>query len=151
MLIIDYWREPVNTANRSQISKTIVDFSEPVVVYDGNCNLCLFWLDVLLKSQPNPPFQLVSVTDLTPQEKTQLNIQKASDFHSVIYSKSNALFLKSDAIIEIGKDLGGRWALLKWLKWMPKSIRDWAYGTVAANRYKWFGKKETCVDEKCTM
>lgn len=141
----------MSPATESQISKTNVDFSQPTVVYDGNCNLCLFWLDVLLKSRPDPPFQLVSVTDLTQHEKSQLGIEKESDFHSVIYLKNRIPFLKSDAIIEIGRDLGGRWKLLTGMKWIPKSMRDRMYTTIAVNRYRWFGKRETCVNEKCPM
>ncbi len=141
----------MDTANQSQTVNAPVDFSQATVVYDGNCNLCLFWLDVLLKSNSTPPFQLISVTDLTRQEKIRLGIAKDSDFHSVIYFKNNVLFLKSDAIIEIGRDLGGKWKVLAWLKWIPKSIRDKVYTTIAVNRYRWFGKRQTCTNEKCLM
>jgi predicted DCC family thiol-disulfide oxidoreductase YuxK len=28
---------------------------------------------------------------------------------------------------------------------LPRALRDWLYRLVAKNRYRWFGKSETCM------
>jgi predicted DCC family thiol-disulfide oxidoreductase YuxK len=54
-------------------------------------------------------------------------------------------FRESDAVIEIGRRLGGAWKLAVLGKVIPRGLRDAAYFFVARNRYKWFGKHETCL------
>lgn len=52
---------------------------------------------------------------------------------------------RSTAIIEVVKDLGGIWQLVAAGKIIPRPIRDVAYELVAKNRYRMFGKFETCM------
>lgn len=54
------------------------------------------------------------------------------------------MLFRSDAAIEVARDLGGLWSLLRWLRIAPKPVRDWAYDQVARYRYRWFGKKQSC-------
>ena len=50
------------------------------------------------------------------------------------------LFLRSDAVIELARALGGWWCLFLPAKLMPRFLRDAAYKWVARHRY-WFSKK----------
>jgi predicted DCC family thiol-disulfide oxidoreductase YuxK len=72
----------------------------------------------------------------------------AADLISVIYFKDQTLYLKSDAVIEIAKDLKGTWKLLRLLRWFPKSLRDALYMGIAKNRYRLFGRKHNCSIDK---
>jgi predicted DCC family thiol-disulfide oxidoreductase YuxK len=38
---------------------------------------------------------------------------------------------------------GWRWA--RGLRWVPRPLRDGVYDVVARNRYRWFGRSETCL------
>jgi predicted DCC family thiol-disulfide oxidoreductase YuxK len=40
--------------------------------------------------------------------------------------------------------LGGVWRVVAWLRFMPRVLRDGTYRVIARNRYRWFGKRETC-------
>ena len=53
--------------------------------------------------------------------------------------------LKAAALIAIARGLGGWWRLpaLAAAVW-PRFLRDWCYDRVAANRYRWFGRREVC-------
>jgi predicted DCC family thiol-disulfide oxidoreductase YuxK len=55
------------------------------------------------------------------------------------------LYTRSTAALRMLKHLGGGWSLLYGLIIIPKFIRDAVYNFVARNRYRWFGKKETCM------
>jgi predicted DCC family thiol-disulfide oxidoreductase YuxK len=54
-------------------------------------------------------------------------------------------FVRSDAAIRISRYLGGAWKLLGAVRIIPRPIRDWAYDIVAQNRYRWFGRFDTCM------
>ena len=64
---------------------------------------------------------------------------------SISYFKDGIWYQKSTAVLLIYQDLHSRlhWSQLLWL--VPKIIRDFFYDLVAKNRYKWFGKRATCM------
>lgn len=64
---------------------------------------------------------------------------------SISYFKDGIWYQKSTAVLLIYRDLHSRlhWSQLLWV--VPKIIRDFFYDLVAKNRYKWFGKRATCM------
>jgi predicted DCC family thiol-disulfide oxidoreductase YuxK len=55
------------------------------------------------------------------------------------------VFLNSDGVLETARRLGGVYALAAGLLFVPRPLRDWAYRVFARNRYKLFGRNETCM------
>jgi predicted DCC family thiol-disulfide oxidoreductase YuxK len=64
---------------------------------------------------------------------------------SVILIKNNCIYTKSKAALLIAKELDGLWPVLCIFVIIPPFIRNWVYDFIAANRYKWFGKKDSCL------
>ena len=54
-------------------------------------------------------------------------------------------YVKSDAAIRVSRYFGGAWKLLNAITIIPRPIRDCAYDFVARNRYRWFGRFDTCM------
>ena len=52
--------------------------------------------------------------------------------------------MKSEAVLRVVECLGGGWRLARPLRLVPQALRDTVYDFVAKNRYRWFGKRETC-------
>ncbi len=63
---------------------------------------------------------------------------------SVILVRNNTVFIESDAAIEICRKLPTPWKWLSITKKIPKKWRDKLYRLIAKNRYKWFGKSDSC-------
>jgi predicted DCC family thiol-disulfide oxidoreductase YuxK len=64
----------------------------------------------------------------------------------VQYDQPTELLLaRSDAILFLLKQLGGIWQVAKLGKVLPRPVRDSIYGLVARNRYRLFGKFESCM------
>jgi predicted DCC family thiol-disulfide oxidoreductase YuxK len=59
--------------------------------------------------------------------------------------KNGQCFYRSDAAIEITKDLSGFWHLCRVFKLIPRPIRDFFYRLIAKNRYRLFGKRKQCM------
>lgn len=53
-------------------------------------------------------------------------------------------FIHSDAWIELANALGGGWKIFTAARLIPKPLRDAVYRWVAANRYRFMGKTDTC-------
>ena len=68
------------------------------------------------------------------------------DIDSIILIEPNvAYYTKSTAALEIGKNLKGLRTLSSILLLLPESFRNIVYDIIAKNRYKWYGKKESCM------
>jgi len=63
---------------------------------------------------------------------------------SIILVVNDQVFFKSSATLQIAKKLNGFWKTLYIFSVVPSPLRDLIYDFVAKNRYKWFGKRETC-------
>ena len=84
-------------------------------------------------------------SDIGKQLVQERNIDSRQVDSIILIEPGVAYYTKSDAALEIAKDLGGFWSLLVVFQWVPTSIRNAVYDFVARNRYKWFGKKEACM------
>jgi hypothetical protein len=63
---------------------------------------------------------------------------------TAIYKKEGQFYLRSSAVLHILKDLGGTWKILYVFIIIPPFIRDFVYRLIAHNRYRFFGKRESC-------
>jgi predicted DCC family thiol-disulfide oxidoreductase YuxK len=65
------------------------------------------------------------------------------DVQTFLLVEGDNVYVRSEAALEIAKDLGGfRW--LRFFRVLPRGVRDWMYATLAKNRYRWFGKRQVC-------
>lgn len=116
---------------------------EPLVVlFDGVCGLCNSSVDFIMAEDRDrifrfAPLQGESARRLAPD-------YDVNQMDSVALRDEDGLHMRSAAILHIGVRLGGLWrlALLGFL--IPAPLRDVVYDWVARNRYRWFGKKESC-------
>lgn len=116
---------------------------QPVILFDGVCNLCNGAVDFLLKRDRKKQFRFASLQSETGKFLIhQYAIHEDSD--SVILIKSGTIYFKSGAVFEIAGMLPYPWKIAAFLKIIPKKTRDKLYDWIAKNRYRWFGKRETC-------
>ena len=119
--------------------------SQPVIIFDGICTLCEFSVNFIIKNDRHAKFKFVAA-----QSKRGIEFQRKYGVDTlregtVILLKGNQVYVKSDAAVEIAKDLDGPWKFLHLLKCIPKPVRDFLYSIISKNRYRWFGKKDECL------
>ncbi len=68
----------------------------------------------------------------------------ATDCDALLLIKDGRVYLRSDAALEITRDLSGGWFLFRIFLILPRCVRDCLYNLVARNRYRWFGKRDVC-------
>ena len=129
-----------------------MQIKQTVILFDGICNLCNGTVDFLIKRDRNKQFRFVALQS----ESGKMLVQKFKIppvTESVIAIKENKVYLDSDAAIEIARLLPFPWKLAILIKIIPKKLRDYIYRIIAKNRYKWFGKTESCriLSEENTM
>jgi predicted DCC family thiol-disulfide oxidoreductase YuxK len=70
---------------------------------------------------------------------------KYADVDSILLYENGKIYAKSSAALRIAGKLRGAWPAFKLFLILPAFIRDAVYDWIARNRYRWFGKKETCM------
>ncbi len=115
--------------------------AENIIFFDGVCSLCNAFVDFLISRDKKKNFRYAPLQGQTATERLPLSRVKLA---SVVYLKDGMMLTQSDAALEMLSDLGGVWSLVSILKLVPHSLRDSIYSVIATNRYKWFGRRETC-------
>ncbi|WP_115870021.1 thiol-disulfide oxidoreductase DCC family protein [Marinoscillum furvescens] len=116
-----------------------------VILFDGVCNLCNSSVDFVIRRDKQKRFQFAS---LQSPEAEQLLKEAGSpqptELESVVLVKEDRVYNRSDAALEIARNLSGLWPLLYVFKLIPRALRDAVYRYIAKKRYRWFGKRDTC-------
>ncbi len=118
---------------------------QPIIFYDGYCNLCTSLVKRILLQDRRRRFRyapLQSPTGAVSLGRLKAEFGKVPD--SIILLQEERLYLKSTAVLRIAVLLGGSWYLLLLFWIVPKPVRDWFYDLVARKRYRWFGKRQEC-------
>ena len=115
-----------------------------VVLFDGVCNLCSSSVQFILKRDKKNQFLFGSLQGEAGQRYLQKFNLPANSLNSFLLVEGDKLFSKSTGALRMLKHLGGAWSILYAFIIVPKFIRDAVYTLIANNRYKWFGKQESC-------
>ncbi|HUQ68246.1 MAG TPA: DCC1-like thiol-disulfide oxidoreductase family protein [Planctomycetaceae bacterium] len=115
----------------------------PIVFFDGVCGLCNFWVDFLISRDPDGRLAFAPLQGETARQL--LSESDRQSLHSLVLWTQPWAYRKSAAVVRIAWQLGGVWSVLGTMLWLvPLPIRNLGYDVVARNRYRLFGKKETC-------
>lgn len=114
-----------------------------VVFFDGVCGFCNAWVDFLMRRDSHKRLLFAPLQGETARQ--QLTAADVENLHSLVVTTPDGCFRKTAAVVRIGWTLGGVWSVLASLLWLiPRPVRDVGYNVIARNRYRLFGKKETC-------
>jgi len=116
----------------------------PVIFFDGVCNLCNKSIDFILKRDSSKNFRFASLQSEAAKSLLKNKSIDLQSIRTIILLKDGKTFYRSDAILEIVRQLSAPWPLLYVFKIVPRFIRDGMYNLVSKHRYNWFGKQDTC-------
>ena len=115
-----------------------------VVVFDGICHVCSGWVRFLERHRIQPPCKLLPMQS---EEGSALLAEYGIDPEDpstfLVLDRGRA-FTQSDGSIRIITALGGFWRIFEAARVIPKPWRDSLYRVLARNRYRWFGRRDTC-------
>lgn len=124
----------------------IVPQDKKIILFDGVCNLCDASVQYIIKHDKKDVFRFVALqSDLGEKITKHIGIDCSKTDSIVLYEPKIAYYTKFEAALKIANELGGWVSLLRFFSIFPKAIQNWGYDFVAKNRYKWYGKKESCM------
>jgi len=114
-----------------------------IVFFDGYCGLCNGVVDRLMKLDSEKILRFAPLQGETARAHL-CGAGAPTDVDTMIYLRDGERFEKSDAVLQILSDIGGLGQLAPSLRAIPLSLRDMLYRLVAGNRYKIFGRRDSC-------
>lgn len=116
-----------------------------LILFDGVCNLCNSSVQYVIKQDKNNVFLFAALqSDIGQQiiEAYKIDTNKVDSI--LLYTPEKGVDYKSTAALKIASQLGFPQNLMTVFFIIPPFIRNWVYDYIAKNRYKWYGKKESC-------
>ena len=116
----------------------------PIILFDGVCNLCNASVNFVIDRDPRGIFRFAALQSevARPMLEKQGLTDEALD--SIVLLEKDKIYRRSTAALRIAKRLKGVWPLLYLFIVVPPPLRNAVYDWIARNRYRWFGKSETC-------
>lgn len=118
----------------------------PILFFDGLCNLCNHFVQVVIKHDKKARFRFASLQSDTGVEMLR-HIRREKGFvpDSLVLLYKGRIYIKSSAALKTASMLKGVYPLLTIGYILPRPVRDALYDMVAKYRYKWFGKRNECM------
>ena len=118
--------------------------AHPIVLFDGVCNLCSGAVQFIIKRDPAGRFRFASLQSPLGEELLARFGIDRDVTDSVILVEGDRCYQESDAALRVARGMKGAWKALAVFRLIPRPLRDAVYRLIARNRYRWFGKQESC-------
>lgn len=116
----------------------------PIIVFDGTCVLCSANARFVLKHDRKGHFRLAAMQGAVGTALYRKFGIDPADPETMIVVDGDRALRDSDGILAIYSALGWPWRMMAIFRMVPRFIRDPLYRIVARNRYRIFGKRESC-------
>ena len=115
-----------------------------VILFDGVCNLCNDSVNWIIDHDKKNLFKFSALQSEYGKGIVAKYNLTGNYMDTAIFLDEENIFLRSDAVLRILKHFGGIYSLAYLFIIVPAFIRNFVYQVVSENRYRWFGKMDTC-------
>ncbi|WP_263263285.1 thiol-disulfide oxidoreductase DCC family protein [Pseudomonas sp. RIT-PI-S] len=117
---------------------------ETVVLFDGVCKLCNGWAKFVIRHDRSQRIRLATVQSAEGKALLAWAGLPVDAFDTMAVIRGQHYWVRSEAFFEVVRRLPGAWPALRLLRVCPRPLRDWLYDRIALNRYRLFGRYDTC-------
>jgi predicted DCC family thiol-disulfide oxidoreductase YuxK len=119
--------------------------TNPIVLFDGICNFCNGTVNFLIRQDKKKVLKFAPLQSETGQRLLETYGISGDSLESFILIHKGKALKKSSAALTLFNQLPWYWKWMQLFWILPPVIRNGIYNFIARNRYKWFGKKESCM------
>jgi predicted DCC family thiol-disulfide oxidoreductase YuxK len=116
-----------------------------LILFDGVCNFCNGAVNFVIKHDKKKQFRFAPLQSEAGQRALAQHQLSQEEFRSFVLIENGHVYQKSTATLRVLKYFPWYWQELQIFRIIPAFLRDAIYDFIARNRYKWFGRKESCM------
>lgn len=117
----------------------------PIIFFDGICNLCNSSVQFIIARDSKKHFRFAPLQSGIARDLLKNKDRESKQTDSIILLDGDNIYKKSTAVLRIARSLDGGWPVFYGFILIPSFLRNIIYDWIARNRYKWFGKRNTCM------
>jgi predicted DCC family thiol-disulfide oxidoreductase YuxK len=120
------------------------DLPDRLILFDGVCVLCSRWVAFVIARDPGARYRFVAIqTPFGRRLAVRFGIDPDNPESNAVIAGGRAFFKLESALVVLAELPGWRWTRIASL--LPKRLRDFLYDRIARNRYRLFGRRDTCL------
>ena len=116
-----------------------------VILFDGVCNLCNGFVQFVVARDPQARFRFAALQSTAAGALLRDASVTAPLPDSMVLVEDGRVYMRSTAALRVARGLRSPWPAAYLLIIVPRVIRDRVYDVIAAHRYRWFGRRESCM------
>lgn len=116
-----------------------------VIVFDGQCVLCSRSVHFIMERDPQRRFRFATMQSGSGRKLLRDHGLDPEDPVSLLLFDGTRPWTDSEAVLRIATRLGGGWGLVRVARIVPRALRDRMYRAFARRRFRWFGRRATCM------
>lgn len=120
------------------------DSEAPIWLFDSHCALCSWAIRFTLTHEREPRIRFVAISSQEGQTIALRHGIDLDDPQTFLFIENGQALAKSDAALAVAGHLASFPFLLRFARLIPLPVRDKLYDCIARNRYKLFGRTDTC-------
>ena len=129
---------------RDDVSVPEFPDDQPIIIFDGHCVLCSKWAQFVIRHDRNKKFKLLAAQSPLGHALYAHYGLDPVDYQTNILIADGIAWFESESSIRMLEGLGAPWSWFAVTRILPRFVRDSAYALVARNRFRLFGRRETC-------
>lgn len=124
----------------------VPDFPDdhPIIVFDGHCVLCSRWAQFVIRHDRDRKFKLLAAQSPLGYALYEHYGLVPVEYQTNILLADGVAWFESESAIRMLEGLGRPWSWFAVTRVLPRVLRDRAYGVVARNRFRVFGRRDVC-------
>lgn len=142
-------REPYSY--RSDPSVAAFPDDRPLIVFDGYCAMCSGWAQFIVRHDPQAKFRLLAAQSPLGDALYRHYGLDPVDYETNILISDGVAWFKAEGSIRMFEGLGLPWSLARVFRILPRATQDKGYEFIAANRFRLFGRRDTCFVPEPSM
>ena len=119
--------------------------AHPIILFDGVCNYCNSILNYIIKHDHKKRFRYAHLQSKAGQDLLEQYGFPRDMLDTVVLIENGNAYIKTDVTARVAPHLSGIAKLGVVLRIIPRAVRDFGYDIISRNRYKWWGKQDTCI------
>ncbi len=117
-----------------------------ILLFDGECNLCSRAVDFVMRRDRAGLFRFAARQSAAGRDLLARHGGAPEAGRGVVLLEEGRMFVGADAVLRVMVLLGAPWSGLALVgRAIPGFLRGRAYSLIAANRLRWFGRRECRV------
>lgn len=126
--------------------RSVADFPDDraIIVFDGYCVLCSGWARFVMRHDPQATYRLLAAQSPLGDALYRHYGLDPADYETHILIADGIAWFEAEGAIRVFEGLGPPWSLARIFRVVPRALRDKMYRYIATNRFRLFGRRETC-------